>query len=77
MPALKLLKYLLIVFIDKFSLLQGLPAQIIEKSGLYIMWNHKMVDDENNNYYKLGRTSNRESRLNSYASEYQIKKEDE
>ena len=48
----------------------------IEKSGLYIMWNHKMVDDENNNYYKLGRTSNRDSRLNSYASQYQIKKED-
>jgi len=48
----------------------------IEVSGLYIMWNHKMVDEEGNMYYKLGRTSHRKSRIYSYASEYGIKAEE-
>ena len=46
----------------------------IEKSGLYCMWNEKMIDDEGINYYKLGRTSSRESRISSYAHQYGLPK---
>ena len=46
----------------------------IKKSGLYCMWNHKMVDEEGNNYYKLGRTSSRESRISNYARDYDVSK---
>ena len=46
----------------------------IMKSGLYCMWNEKMIDEEGNNYYKLGRTSSRESRLSSYAHQYDLPK---
>ena len=48
----------------------------IIKSGLYCMWNEKMKDDLGNSYYKLGRTSSRELRISSYASEYGIKRKD-
>jgi len=48
----------------------------IEGSGLYIMWNHKMVDKNGNMYYKLGRTSSRKVRIQSYASEYKLKVSD-
>jgi hypothetical protein len=48
----------------------------IVKSGLYCMWNPKMVDNDGNNYYKLGRTSSRDTRISSYASEYGVKKSD-
>ena len=48
----------------------------IKKSGLYCMWNYKMVDENSNNYYKLGRTSSRNKRISSYASEYNVKVSD-
>ena len=49
---------------------------IIVKSGLYCMWNYKMIDEEGNSYYKLGRTSSRDSRISSYANEYGVTKSD-
>ena len=44
----------------------------INKSGLYCMWNYKMVDEHGDSYFKLGRTSSRKSRISGYASEYGV-----
>ena len=46
----------------------------IMRSGLYCMWNEKMIDEDGNNYYKLGRTSSRDSRISSYAYQYNLPK---
>ena len=46
----------------------------IMESGLYCMWNEKMIDEEGNNYYKLGRTSSRETRILKYATQYGVSK---
>ena len=46
---------------------------IIEnKSGIYCMWNKRMVDEDGNNYYKLGRKSKKESMISVYAKEYNL-----
>jgi len=43
------------------------------KGGLYIMWNHKMIDEEGNMFYKIGKSSCRKEKICSYAYEYKIK----
>ena len=40
------------------------------------MWNEKMKDEHGNSFYKLGRTSSRESRISSYANDYGVKRKD-
>ena len=35
-----------------------------------------MVDENNNNYYKLGRTSNRKCRIKGYAAQYGLEQTD-